>query len=78
VKTRTTSKAIFRIPFDILKKSRKAYSQNNFTEFLFEKQRSRFKSYEFISYWNFKTLARCNCILEIDILGKVRAGKIML
>jgi hypothetical protein len=27
---------------------------------------------------NFKTLARCNCILQIDILGKVRAGKIML
>jgi hypothetical protein len=54
----------------------KSIRPKQFSEFLRSLAKKPFKSYEFISL-ELQNIGK-NCILQIDILGKVRAGKIIL
>lgn len=68
------------IPFDILRRTRKAYDQNNFTQFLFDKLGKETALQVLILYHigTSKHWPGATVFWQIDILGKVRAGKIML
>lgn len=80
VKEEPKEKTFSEIPFDILKKSRKAYGQNNFTEFLFQKlgKEAALKVLSLYHIGTSKHWQGATVFWQIDILGKVRAGKIML
>lgn len=68
------------IPFEILKKTRKAYGQNNFAAYLFEKLGKDAALIVLCLYHigTSKHWIGATVFWQIDILGKVRAGKVML
>jgi hypothetical protein len=68
------------IPFEILKRSRKAYDQNNFAKFLIDKVGEK-TALQMLSLYHLGTSKHwlgATVFWQIDIEGKVRAGKIML
>jgi len=68
------------IPFIFLKKSRKAYDQNNFAKYLFDKI-GKETAMQVLSLYHVGTSKHwfgATVFWQIDIFGKVRAGKIML
>jgi len=68
------------IPFNFLKKSRKAYNQNNFANYLFDKigKETAIKILSLYHVGTSKHWFGATVFWQIDIFGKIRAGKIML